>query len=712
MASPPLSQIEIEALGRIVRSPVWQSAEQGAQSEMIRQTVPGFGKLDPVMQDVLVSGFRRGQNAPPSELGTARKPGTVGRAPFSFEPLRQTLIGGGAVLGGTAGLLGGTAFTPPATPLSVGLGSAVGAAGGRATAEALAALGRITPLAQVMEFGEPLAGLSLATVMTSDALWELATFGAAVGAPIAKRPLKTLAKSRLTLEELSAAERAAERGIPVGFQEVSQGFLGRFSQPMLGVLPGFVGPFRKAFQRRATKQQRSVLRFIEGIGPRTLTEPEISRGAVASAKGRMSHVYDVLDSAFNGVYKQMESNGLLVTMDETKEAAKSYLGTLQKEALPQILKGEEGEEVIKKVARTSIATKLADRILKAPDTISVSEYRGLLGEIDRAIESSKKLGYDVKNLVRMKGDLVEGLGSNLSGDPSTVSYFKTRYESLRAIWGQAKDLSESPSARRVPGRLAFRSQESKGVVEDLFFDASIRDWSPDSMRDLRRLLGGDSYRAVVTRRVETALESARVSAKEAKTSARDPLSFSDAKKLTAEFGLDDPKGVNFQAWKHALEPLGVSMRDVKGLTEAIATANRHAEPLAAQLAKRRVALAGARGAIGAILPTAGYLTAGAPGGIAFPLASYLMIRNWGKIVTDPYVLRELTRQIREETAIAKGFATRAVVDRARASGARKLIAARAMNLVASSVGQATEGVPDDISLTPEQTVPVPMIPMR
>src|SRR3990172_8946789 len=144
MASPPLSQIEIEALGRIVRSPVWQSAEQGAQSEMIRQTVPGFGKLDPVMQDVLVSGFRRGQNAPPSTLGTPKKPGTAGQSPFSFEPVRQTLIGGGAVLGGTVGLTVGTALSPPATPFAIASGSAAGAAGGRATAEALAALGRRT----------------------------------------------------------------------------------------------------------------------------------------------------------------------------------------------------------------------------------------------------------------------------------------------------------------------------------------------------------------------------------------------------------------------------------------------------------------------------------------------------------------------------------------------------------------------------------------
>jgi hypothetical protein len=637
--------------------------------------------------------------APPApHLGALREPdqragerfaGPLGfQRPLSYEPVRQTIIGTGGMLGGLAGL--------PSGPQGAIGGSMLGTALGAGAAEIPAAIGRATPARHFIDFGKPRTAGSMAYEMGYEAIWDLAGYGAGRALATAGRPLKTIAKRTLTADDLARGERARALGINVGYQDASQGFLARHTQPLVGQLPGFVGPFRAAFRSKADDQARTILSFLDTAGPRSANEAELSRRVVTEARGRMQHVYTVLDAAYNGLYNRMEQAGVFVDPTRAKQTAEAYLANVRAEGVPK----QTAEGVVKKI-RSTPGTRLAQTILAMPNTISVKEYRGLLTEIDTAIRQAGKSGYDVGKLVEMKQSLVEQMGESLVGNSATP--FRTQYQSLREVWKQAEELASGPLASRVPGRMAFANSEGRNIAEDLFFDASLRDFSPDSMRELRRLVGHDAYRAVVARRLETAVEAARVASKES------GVSTFEAAKFRQSFGLEDAKGITFHAWKSALEPLGVSMGDLRRLADALETANRVGEPRSQGLAKRRVALAGARSIGTSLLPTAAAAAVGGPqAGMPTMLATYLGIRRWGKIVTDPNILRELTREIQEETAVAAGTATRAAVDKARASAMRRLLVAKALNAVADasvstdSEAGSREGVP------PVQITPGPM----
>lgn len=656
-------------LRSIVRDPRFQrSPSLDRKVEILSRADERFRGLDPSKQREIVRRIEAGlqaeespQPTPGSGEGGGRDPGFLPNLPGlstetpgvgevggfalrnlprvaeAFRPsesdLRALLVGGGATLGSAAGI--------PTGPAGVVAGGALGAAQGSLASDVAGFDRSPSVIEGVKRAGE-------------EGLLDLA-FGAggAVVGSAGRGVVRLATRLRDDMADLSS-----RFGVSLGLEDVSRnGFITRF-RTSLGQFPLLTKPFTEATERKANQLAIAQNELLEEIAPR-VDDTLVNVEGLRRSKG-----------LFRLFRREVKKRG--DALEELAKRTGSRIPTsfIKKRALD--LLEDTGRTIPEARSRAGIPddlsrnpAKAARQLLRLPDEISYKQFKTLrrliddnaseLNRADRASDAREFLNF--RDGSKLSLDAIEG-------PPEVVE----KLQELKRFYATNKAIFETPTARKL-GRfdrnLFSPGFEVRGTQEsDQIIDVAFNSKSADAIRDLRRLIGPTNFRRQARRHVESVLdESIQINPPDAEKRAGE-ISI-NYKNLAKEFGLfRKSQDKRRSATRELLEGTGVTLRDLESFVKVARRSATQEVVEEAKFLRRSVQLSAARNLRGGLAKgvSGGVLAGGVAGGSAAGgvfggvgsmgalLATFVGLRRFGRLITEPAALRSARRFMKPDAS--------------------------------------------------------------
>lgn len=509
----------------------------------------------------------------------------------------EPLPGGKAaavMAGGTAGAIAGSGVGPWGTLA----GGALGAAGGYYTHEGIK-----SGLKAAGVYEGPLPG---SREMAENALREVRDELMWGGGAMAVGELARLGKAGITKwlaspEGRQFASRAKRQfGIDLGLIDITESRFLKGYPKIVGKFPVIGTPFREAAERKSKQVYAARERLLFRLGP-SANLAELGVDLNAAAKNMYRGVRDEVNRRYEDAYRIADETQAAVPTEGVRQSIADELTAFQ-----QRRPTAEGKPITRQ--KPSPLLEFAEDYANLDPALNVRQYDGMLEDLDVAMAMAKESGWDLKPFLNIKRAAEEAL-QNIS-HPEAAQAFKAADE----YFAKAMRTFESPVAQkyaRVEKR-PFRHGLSKpGTLNaDEIFNAVFNSKSPQTMRDLRRLVGLEEFRRVTRAHIDNAWQSAMEGAKAGQVFNPDTFA--------RHLGLDNARSGQYAALEEALRYTPMDISDLKEFNDVVRAAFKEGVPDPSQFVSRRAVLGGARSALRAFLPFAGGASVGgAAGGTLF-----------------------------------------------------------------------------------------------
>ena len=443
----------------------------------------GDGPEDPLFLERAVN---IGGMAIMGAIGGARTPVGPGPTAIAINPIT------GALAGGAVGAIGGT-FAP------------------EASLEAMESLGLI-PEGTRDKIG--LSNEELRAVAEAEALIDLTLGGTMqAGALVTRGGIRLMAG--LGRGEAELAEEAAKEGVELPAFVAGSGRAARFFSTVFGRFPIVGTPLRREAERAGTEIEKAINRLPGRIGE-LMSESSIGQRIATEANELVTMVGKDFDARYIQLFEDAEQAGIRILPRNVLAKGDEIVQRIASET-PPVLEGTPNPgQVLSKVqtfieaeifslrAQTAIGTARAKMTLRQLD--------GLFAKIDQEIASfepgQKRFARALLSQLKTAAKL-DGV-SNISG--SGARQIGERLQTLDREFSQTMSaLFETATAKRF-GRV--QRQGLRGTKIDPTTRTPIDQLakvvvdlnSPQAMRELSRLVGNDTMKAIAARSVKTIFE--------------------------------------------------------------------------------------------------------------------------------------------------------------------------------------------------------------
>jgi hypothetical protein len=561
-------------------------------------------------------------------------------------------------------MLGGAAGAPLG-PLGTVGGSTLGAGAGSTVADLieLAAKRYAPSVADPTVAPEELTGLGPSRRALREMVYESGfTGGITAARPFARRAAQRLAFGS-GVEDLAQARYRAglaeEAGIPLGAEDISDRLRIQFWRKMLGRFPALARPFREADVRKSRAAEAALEEQIDKIAPR-VTMAQSGLNLKRAAKKEYQQIKGVIGKEYEDAIELAQTTGARIPMNHTRVKASEIVQEMtgHRPKMEVVTKDGDVNWVPIPRAMKERVVPLTRNLRKIQPDITIDQYRSLVDDVDFVIDFSRRQGFPMKKAVELKKALELDLGD------INVPEVRQAFQSANRNWFRMQRLFERPTAQkfgRVDRRIFGLGFEEPTAMEPntrAFFKSVFDAGSPVAMTDLRRLVGTREFNRAVRAHVDDAFAQAveRVGANDA---------ILNMGVLRRNLGIFNKRSDEYLAMRFALKSTGASIQDLSRLVDVIQVASEQGLIDVSTFIARRATLAGLRGAVRAIVP--GSQLMGAGGGAAFgagvasgktatvltALGIMVGLRKLGQVITDPAMVRSLTKAIDTNLPLAQ-----------------------------------------------------------
>jgi hypothetical protein len=434
--------------------------------------------------------------------------------------------------------------------------------------------------------------------------------------------------NRLLGGATESAKKIYEAGVRTGVQQdlvtASDSALVQGYNRALGVFPLTGGPIRSAAQRRASSINQLANDTLNAFGPNA-SMVDLGVEMTRAAKESYAAFRRTSASLYDDFVKSTEnlSNPNIFKLTNAKEAVK----------------------LIENSIKSPVASPRSDKVLEflqeiknINGKISPEQYRSLQSDINFLIRQGNVQGTDVRRLIKVKKGLEKDFSMPFVESDNLLGLLEEKQiadEILKAhavankFYAEGMYKFSSPVARkfkRVDKNIFSAGVEVPGSINpDELAKGVFRVGSPESLTQLKELVGKDSFQKAVRNHFQDAFQTAT-------TTTAEGLNF-NIKTLMKSVGLEGTKRENLEGLKVMLKDSDVSFEQ---FSDFITVAQAHADtyvPSASQFLQRRLTLGGAR----SVAAVAGVGAAGV-GLTTAPITAIGLLfasRQGSKLITNP-----------------------------------------------------------------------------
>lgn len=458
-------------------------------------------------------------------------------------------------------------------------------------------------------------------------------------------------------EAQQQAMQAQKLGVDVGLADVSPKSWARNWAKVVGRFP-FVGtPFKKAAAAKATQAGHGLDKIVVKLGP-TVSMAEQGINLNKAAGKAFQTFRDEAAQYYKLAREAGEEAGAVIPTKAIREAVADIAQKEQKR-WGMLVEGAEGT---RRVASTPVEADEVGSFLKdvanIEDTLTAAQLDTFFDDISRLMGRSKAQGWDISRLMTLKKAGEQALRSPEVAEvaPDLASAVKEADQ----YFASGMRTFETPTAQKfgqvTRGGFQVGLKKQGTMNEDELFRLAWNDRSPKAMRDLRKLVGKDTYQqALHTHLRKVYNQSAANSGYLGRLNADLP----DGEKIInpdqflKSLGLKQPGSAEFDALKEALKGTGITTQALTDFANVVKVAFSSEVPDVSTFIARRATLGGARSLIRGLAGPGGAVMAG--GGLAGGLASSpltaagitVLTRHMGTVLTDPTKLRLFTTSLRQ-----------------------------------------------------------------
>ena len=556
-----------------------------------------------------------------------------------------------------AGAALGTGVGMPLGPLGMAGGSVLGTSLGEALYQA-------SQGASLPEAAEDIA---------KAAAWDMAFVGATEQIPrIWSAAKNSVLGKMLGITKEAAGEWVAKFGrqkVPVGIIDISKNAFARGFRSTIGKFPILGGPFKRGQQERAVALAARQDEILDAIGP-VVTANRLGINIAENAKNTSREMKDFYRLLYTQADDLAIDAGALVPTAGLKGLAKALRAKqgrpLLEESVTEVVPGSRvldasGKPVVEEtteavVRQTEMSPPKRDEAQvyiqqfdNLPEYISVKELRAIAKDLNVMSDSAGAKGFNLFELQEAKGATEEAM---LALDLSKVGaeladQIKASYELANSVFmntqiaiGESKRVT-NPVAniiRRAGTEILGGKQRAGNLNADELADLVFRSGSPQSIRQLRTLVGEDLTRQLARRWFDVAISNSSV-----RTPAgilKEEAVQIDPTKLMNSLGLSVKSKASRESLAEALWGSGVSVKDIEDFADILTTFDNILVP--STFLARRMTLGGFRslvkGATGA-----GALAAGTSLSPVPAIIGTLLIRKGARLLTSPKVLKDVIK---------------------------------------------------------------------
>lgn len=530
--------------------------------------------------------------------------------------------------------LGGAAGVVPSALAGAGVGSVAGPIGsivGGVTGGVLGGLagGQVYDITQGLLTGEresvPEQYKKLGKDLKSEVAFNLA--GAAIPGigPAIRRGLGGATKA--AKEIFQAGERA---GIPQSLVTASDSALVQTYNKALGVFPFTGSPIRAEAGTRAGLINKKAENILNELGPNVSISDlgvDLTNAAKQSYSGFKKQAASLYDDFLENVEQLPNKN--IIKLDNTKQAIKLI-----------------EDEIVKpypgfKNVRSDAVLDYLRQIKNIEGNIDPQVYRSLQKDLGDLFKKGQVEGLDVKRLTKVKKALEKDFSlpvireTGVVGEKELIQNVLDSHQAANEFYAEGMAKFSSPIAKKfkqVNKNIFGAGAEIPGTISsDELAKKVIKVGSPQSISQLKNLVGQDEYKKIASRVINDAFDTA------VKESDSYSLKF-NVDTLMKELGLVGKKKENVQGIKELLKATNVSFDD---FSDFLTLAKVHEDtyvPNAAEFLKRRFAIGGGLGALAGV----GGAVGGAAGIINAPLVTLGIIYSsvlGSKLIANPKNLK-------------------------------------------------------------------------
>lgn len=542
-----------------------------------------------------------------------------------------------------AGAMGGAALGVPAGPMGVLAGGVLGAGAGYLTKynidRGMKALG-------VMPEYVELPTAKQATERAIDEMTMESAFSGGIAGigQLARVGRKAWERTLATNEGRMLMGRAREFGINLGIVDVSESGAIRGWPKVVGRIPFFGGPFRRAKERQAQEVLAAREKILWKLGPSVgLAEMGVQLNEAADA------VYGAFRNEANrryeGAFRLAEERGVIVPTDEIVDAITKQEAMLLARRPPLA-------EGVAEPAKRNPAMEFMEKYKGLGPTLDMNQLDGLLEDIDVYATAAKQEGWQVRPMAEVK-KAVEVAMSKMEGDNEAVRAFREADD----YFAKTMLTFESPAGQKFGGvqRHRFRVGLKKPgrFNPDEMFDKVWTKQSPEGLKQLRDLVGTETFAKAARAHIERTWDKAVERAGAGKVF--------NAELFARSLGLDNPKSPQYAALDESLRNSGLKTSDLKDFTDIVRATFKEGVPDPSTFVARRAVLGGARSAMRAFLPFAavggsgGALLGGPAGsfsGLAMATAASYMAYRGSKFLARPREMKLMIDMLDEAKPLA------------------------------------------------------------
>jgi len=557
----------------------------------------------------------------------------------SYQALEPAMIAGGGMLGnylgGAAGTAGGPA-APATVPGGVIVGGGLGAAAGKGIYELGEDIGRMTGA-----FPPEQEGLAKRTgEMAKEAVIDMAVGAGTAGlGPAVTRAYPALRNTILGIgseESRRLANLSRVRDVGLGTVHASSRGYIKGIPKVLGVFPFVSTPLRKGQARVVGELDQYSADLLNTLAPYQ-NKLDMGKALADKAGKRFRARMRIASSLYDDFAKTADnlSNPNIVNTAPLKEALSGISEKAAKEVVP-LASGKP----MAGMAEDPVGSFI-NQIGELPDTLTVSQARGLERQLNDAYRLAQTGGYDVSRLGKIKGALEEAKNNlDVSSLPAEeAAAVLDKWNKANRFFKDARKTVETPTGKvfERTDRNIFKAtpvEKAGGVNPDEIFSAAFRTKSPEALKDLRNLVGPREFKKASRSYLEGQLQAARKPAKEGGL-VEDLFSAQTFKK---NMGLDTPEGQ--AALDEILKGTNITRQDFNQFLDLASAATNITIRDPSSFLARRLVLSGGIGGL------AGGMAVGG-GKVSIPAAVIITmaLRGGSKALMNPKRFRDMARVV-------------------------------------------------------------------
>lgn len=458
--------------------------------------------------------------------------------------------------------------------------------------------------------------------------------GMALGAG-AKTGARMMAKLDTQLATL-----AEQYGIRLGVEDLSmRGFLTK-TRKVLGRFPGQTSPYQEADARKMADLQSAINSQLDAVAPTRVDPFQVSTRTLRESTEAWKSYREQVNSLYEAWRTNAKSSNATFSPNITRQRAEELIAESGERAA-EFAKVDPitGERLVTTGKLTpDPLVRVARKVSELGDGQSIAVYDGLRKDL-QGMQAKLKSPHDRARL----DALLEGLELDIR---STISSGDAARELQKAdrYYKKGKALFETATAQRTgryrSGLFEVGERESANTrdVGELI-NGAFNTGNRRAINEYRALVGDLTFKQATRLRLQDAFSKGFSVVDTGKGS----KVHINMEALSSELGLFDPGSEKRAALKAMLKGTSVEVRDIENLVRLAGQVAKQGPVEASELIARRAGLGGFESAARTFVP--GASPSGAGIGLSALKALTVLVegRRLGRWLTDPRVVKDLTK---------------------------------------------------------------------